>query len=202
MRRAQSAQKHRSVYLDVEAIAAWMRISGVPVKALQENGEYVFTITQGETVVHPMVPLKPYNPGYASISTQDMHSAIEMTKATTEDCPIILSGRKTTFIEAIKVFMDVVQHRSSIDSLYAIVNRISASTGAKLMVTSQDESKGPKGTPIVIVALSLAGTPVGHVVCTGQRYSLSCSEQRILEAVLKEAPADQARTIVQRYFRL
>ena len=194
--------RKRNVYLDIESIAGWLRLEGVPARLTRVKDSYALEIVAGDQPKAPLVPLTPYDSNFVSISTQDLASAIEMSRATLDDVQISLSGKQVSCLDAIQSYAAAMISYGTVGSLYAVINRISLAIGRKVTIASQTNSNGPKGTPIVTVSLALGATPLCSIVCTGSGYSLSCSEQRILEGILKTATPETAKLIVSRCYRL
>lgn len=207
-------------YLDIEAIAAFMRIGGVKCNVKRRaNGDklsYVFEVlTADNQLIEPMVPLEVYNRDVTSISVADIEAACAMSNVTLPTFMVQNCGRMRPFTELIMSY--VREMKKSCDSQSMIYSLISEHNRyndvGKIMIGKTEDSFGPKGTPIVNVYLVFTPTqqekeqlntkddhiPIGKVVCMGRSYSLSCPTTRYYEAIIRDAPPVIASHIMSKH---
>lgn len=206
------SSKVKTVYLDINTIAAWFTLKGLqcevrrveePVdltKLTMPKVSYTFDVTYNGKTTSPLVPLIPYNSSVESISSNEILQAIEMTKATRDEDPARVSGKNHTtqsFLEALTNYVRMMEVESKMTSLFAFVNEINkVNRGLKLLVGQMEDANGPKGTPIVIAHLLVGTTEVAKVVCTGKGYSVMCTRARVIESLIRSAPAEMIKAMM------
>jgi len=197
----------RKVYVDLEAVVAWLRVGGVNAeldKAEQDTHvSRTIVLRNGETVTPLTVPFLPYASPWTHVSQHDFNQAMEMSKATLATPPITVFGKRRDEIPSLLMSMVTLMCQpSGNEGLYAMINRMSTQLGRKFIVSGAKDSYGPKGTAIATATITLDGATVADVICTGKQYSMTCSRQRLIEAVLKCAPPDVCRGILAKCFSL
>lgn len=197
----------RSIYVDLEAIAAWLRVGGANVELTSKEADDKVSrqlVLKTETGLVPLVvPLTPYCHPWTHVSVRDFGQAMEMTKAVITHQPITVFGKRRDDLPSLlNELVSRITQPAGNEGLYSMINRMSSQMNRKFMISGIEESYGPKGTPISTASISLDGTHIGKVVCTGKQYTITCSRQRLIESILKGAPIELCRGILNKCFSL
>jgi hypothetical protein len=190
------------VYLDIEAIASWLRLAKIPVKLEATplpDGRQQFVILDGAG--DPILPaLIPYS-SYPSISVKDLRLAIDQQAVMqAEDAYYDYRGKKTSILDILYEYTCLAYEHHGPIHFYRAVGDFGRRIGVRIFARSCESSTGPRGGDITIITLAVGADVLAKITCSGVGYDIVCPGHRVLEEVTKVAPPEMARRFISKIY--
>lgn len=189
-----------AIYLDIGAVAEWVRRNVPELVIVREGREYRFM--DSETKLDAVDPLNSFN-GQA-VKNSDLSAYASMIQQTSSHQLL------KPIVQAIEEYISIVSRLQAYSSVWKIAAVFPLGAGkatleARVDVQGIVEGSGPKGTEIATVPIKLqtgADIYIVPVVCTGKRSTLRFPLHRLFESMVRNnVPTKVIYCVVSYYSR-